>query len=74
MYFNLDPSFFFDEYLRTVDKIPHILKSYREKNNLTLMEACTKFNVNKKTWIYWEHNKTKMSRSSFKKLKEHNIL
>ncbi len=73
LYFNLSSDFFFDDYLRTVDKIPEILKSYRARNNLTIKEACAKLNIGRTTLINWEHNKKQVNRQSFKLLKEHKV-
>lgn len=73
LYFDLSSDFFFDDYLRTVDKIPEILKSYRARNNLTIKEACAKLNIGRTTLINWEHNKKQVNRQSFKLLKEHKV-
>lgn len=73
LYFDLSSDFFFDDYLRTVDKIPEILKSYRARNNLTIKKACAKLNIGRTTLISWEHNKKQVNRQSFKLLKEHKV-
>ena len=74
VFFNLTKDYFFDEYLRTVDKIPDILKAYRSKNNLTISEACTYAGVSKTAWISWEHKTKQVNRINFEKLKANRII
>lgn len=73
-FFKLDSTYFFDTYLEDTDNAADILKSYREKNSLTVKKACAKLNISQTTWLSWENRNSYISRDKYKLLKKHKIL
>lgn len=74
IYFKLDTKFFYDEYLEETDNANLILKEYREKNNLTIKQAATRFNVAQSIWSVWESKSGYIGRKKYSELKKLGIL
>ena len=73
-YFNLNTKYFFDAYLEDTDDIKTNLKNYRQKYNLSIEQACNKFDISKTAWTNWESGEKYPIRDTYKLLKEHIIL
>lgn len=71
--FKLESTYFYDDYYENSDKLPLLLKEYRESENLTKTTCANLVGTSYSMWSRWE-NGTPPSRSYFKKLMELHIL
>ena len=73
-YFNLDTKYFYDQYLEETDDINIKLKSYINKNNISLKQLSDKINMDIRALKTWLNRERKPSRETYKKLKKLHII
>lgn len=73
-YFNLDTKYFYDQYLEETDDINIKLKSYINKNNISLKQLSDKINMDIRALKTWLNRERKPSRETYKKLKQLHII